>query len=553
MAAYGKGQMLGSGINPESFKLDFGGFADAARMQAQGLSNLGQSIGGAIQSYGDVKKEQKKVDAYNKASAKSIEAAITLGKSYQIKGVEETLNPFLESYNNPNLSPIEKAALLDEGKAMIPNVFGRFDRNQAMLIEQAQNAPAPAAPLTFKRGLLDIGGKPLAVQEGSDGQLYSEDKQFQITNLQAYAEGKPPEIYSAGAIPAANPIDGALNMFPDMNGTPGSMPPVGTPNPLLPALTPQDQAAINGILAAGQLAPQVGEPPASIARPKPAPQYTTRFIPTDKEEKQGRIYTVDEVKKLASQGIKVTGTPLPNGDLYGTSYESLAPQRGEETIIDPATGIVTTRDIALGGDLNKPPTTNLKEGEVLVADPNSPTGTKIVQVPSEVREKAKNDFSNYIAQVGDSYARLNEMGKAVSAGEANPLNYAFSTAVGQTMGRMFGEEGQPLRDQINTMAPNIINVIRQSTQMGSKGMDSNAEREFYIKAMGDPTLPIEANIKALDALDKAYGKGNAVGDILKNYPELAKKVNSYKLTPPKASDAVPTSGSSNIYEKYGVK
>ena len=147
MAAYGKGQMLGSGINPESFKLDFGGFADAARMQAQGLSNLGQSIGGAIQNYGEVKKEQKKVDAYNKASAKSIEAAITLGKSYQIKGVEETLNPFLESYNNPNLSPIEKAALLDEGKAMIPNVFGRFDKNQAMLIEQAQNAPAPAAPL----------------------------------------------------------------------------------------------------------------------------------------------------------------------------------------------------------------------------------------------------------------------------------------------------------------------------------------------------------------------------------------------------------------------
>ena len=65
MAAYGKGQMLGSGINPESFKLDFSGFADAAKMQAQGLSNLGQSIGGSIQSYGEVKKEQKKQNNYN--------------------------------------------------------------------------------------------------------------------------------------------------------------------------------------------------------------------------------------------------------------------------------------------------------------------------------------------------------------------------------------------------------------------------------------------------------------------------------------------------------
>ena len=167
----------------------------------------------------------------------------------------------------------------------------------------------------------------------------------------------------------------------------------------------------------------------------------------------------------------------------------------------------------------------------MVPDPTSPTGTKVVQIPSEMREKAQTDFSTYIAQVGDSYAKLNEMGKAVSAGEANPLNYVFSTAVGQTMGRMFGEKGQPLRDQINTMAPNIINVIRQSTQMGSKGMDSNAEREFYIKAMGDPTLPIEANIKALEALDKAYGKGNAVENMLKNYPELAQKVNKYKLSP----------------------
>ena len=163
------------------------------------------------------------------------------------------------------------------------------------------------------------------MQEGSDGQLYSEDKQFQITNLQAYAEGKPPEVFSAGAIPAANPIDGALNMFPDMNGTPGSMPPVGTPNPLLPALTPQDQAAINGILAAGQLAPQVGEPPASIARPKPAPQYTTRFIPTDKASAKNmesyRPFTPEEIARYGSDGqVSSTGKVYPIRQPSGTEF-----------------------------------------------------------------------------------------------------------------------------------------------------------------------------------------------------------------------------------------
>lgn len=147
MATYGSGQMLGSGINPESFKQDYSGFARAAEMQAQGLSNLGGSIAGAIKDYGQAKQEQKKVDAYNKASAKSIEAALTLADSYRITGAEQTLRPFLSVYNDPNLSPIEKAAMLDEGKAMIPNLFSRFDKSQAIAIENAQikarNAPQP--------------------------------------------------------------------------------------------------------------------------------------------------------------------------------------------------------------------------------------------------------------------------------------------------------------------------------------------------------------------------------------------------------------------------
>jgi ubiquitin len=251
------------------------------------------------------------------------------------------------------------------------------------------------------------------------------------------------------------------------------------------------------------------------------------FIPNEPEE-GGSEMTMQQYNNLIAQGRNVKGTPLSNGNILVTSVQPFPPREGTRTTVNP-NGSTIIETIALGGDLNKSPTTKLKEGEVLVEDPNSPTGTRIVQVPSEMREKAKNDFSSYVAQVGDSYARLDQLGKAVSAGEFNPLNYVFATEVGQTMARAFGEQGQPLREQINTMAPNIINVIRQSTQMGSKGMDSNAEREFYIKAMGDPKLPIEANIKALDVLDKVYGNGNAVKEMLKNYPELKSKVDKYQL------------------------
>ena len=319
MAAYGKGQMLGSGINPESFKQDYSGFSRAAEIQAQGLQNLGQSIGGAIQNFGEAKKEQKKVDAYNKASAKSIEAAITLGKSYEIKGVEETLAPFLESYNDPNLSPIEKAALLDEGKAMIPNVFGRFDKSQAMAIQNAQNAPPPAPSFGFTGTELKKTDRgDIYVLKGNDGRDYDPETKLPISNLGNFGKGLPPEAWSDGATSAADFIDGALNIpFPIADGSPGSLPPVGDVNPLLPPLTPKDAAAINAILAGGQLAPPVGEPPASIARPQQESQYTPRYIATDEAEaKEGTIMTQEELDNLVERGESVESQPLGGGKYF---------------------------------------------------------------------------------------------------------------------------------------------------------------------------------------------------------------------------------------------
>lgn len=325
--------MLGSGINPESFKQDYSGFTRAAEIQAQGLQNLGQNIGGAIQNYGEAKKEQRKVDAYNKASAKSIEAAITLGDSYGIKGARETLSPFLSAANDPNLSPIEKAALLDEAKAMIPNVFGRFDKSEAVRIEQAaisaRNAPE-VKPLTFTPDLLKVGGGDVAVKIGSDGNYYDESGQFPITDLQAYAEGQPPEVYSSGARQsAANAIDAGLTLPaygganespPVVYGADGAPmllpPPVGTfdtPNPLIPI----DPSVIDAGIAlnAGQAAPVVGEPPASIALPKPAPQLKSRIIQSG-EDKQVETFRPATAEESAPYG----GVPGQVSNLTGRFY-----------------------------------------------------------------------------------------------------------------------------------------------------------------------------------------------------------------------------------------
>jgi len=86
MAAYGKGQMLGSGINPESFKQDYSGFANAAAIEAQGIANLGGQVGDYFKQQGEKKKTVKQAST-------QIDAAIKLFPDLapMLSGVRDTL------------------------------------------------------------------------------------------------------------------------------------------------------------------------------------------------------------------------------------------------------------------------------------------------------------------------------------------------------------------------------------------------------------------------------------------------------------------------------
>ena len=114
--------MLGSGINPESFKLDYSGMANAAATQAQGVANLGASIGGVIKDFGEAREQRKKIDAETKASRAGIESAIKLGDAlgFDVKGM---LSPVLDRMDDPNTTPMEAAALGREASSQIANVL----------------------------------------------------------------------------------------------------------------------------------------------------------------------------------------------------------------------------------------------------------------------------------------------------------------------------------------------------------------------------------------------------------------------------------------------
>lgn len=133
MATYGQGQMLGSGINPESFKQDYSGFANAAAMQAQGIANLGQSIGGAIQDYGKFKKQQQQ-DERDVQKSKSVAKAI----GDLIPDLKPTLQNSLMLLDNKELPLSQRKAEADAISDILTLGIGAITNKQKLDLERSQ-------------------------------------------------------------------------------------------------------------------------------------------------------------------------------------------------------------------------------------------------------------------------------------------------------------------------------------------------------------------------------------------------------------------------------
>ena len=322
--------LIGGQINPALYpQPDYRNVIEADRMRAQSFIDVGASIGNVIKDFSEAKKESKKVDADNKASVKAIEAAITLGGSYGITGAENTLRPFLEAYNDPNLSPIEKAALLDEGKKMIPNVFGRFDASQADAIQRAQlnarNAPQPV-PLDFKP--VDIAmvvngvkGTKRVLEDANTGRIRTSDGK-EYRNIEDAKAGINP--INQGYNDTQIGIDNALSM-PSSSGEydptaasvllggdyPDGVVSIGSPAPLGAATTTE--------------VPQVDGPPITNVPKTPLnkesiSKFPNDFIPDDVKESY-RPFTPEEITRYGSDGqVSSTGRVYPIRPPSGTEF-----------------------------------------------------------------------------------------------------------------------------------------------------------------------------------------------------------------------------------------
>jgi hypothetical protein len=145
---------------------DYSGFTRAAEIQAQGIQNLGAAIGQGIKDFGEARQERKKLDAGIKANRKSIESALKLGESLGID--VSSLNPILEQMDDPNVTPMEAAALGQAGAQRITDTLnlGIGLQDRAAKLEQSR------AENLYKQGMLEAsqmraGASVLSAQQGA--------------------------------------------------------------------------------------------------------------------------------------------------------------------------------------------------------------------------------------------------------------------------------------------------------------------------------------------------------------------------------------------------
>lgn len=151
------------------------------------------------------------------------------------------------------------------------------------------------------------------------------------------------------------------------------------------------------------------------------------------------------------------------------------------------------------------------------------TNAKLIESKGEITPAAKKanaqiKLSGELAKIGQLYNKLAKLGAVVDVrndSATNILAAARASRGGQFFSRVLGTEEQSIRQTINNIKPLIVQDIRQASEMGARGLDSEKELEFYLQAATDTSRDLQSNIAAIMVLDDAYGTGELRAELAK--------------------------------------
>lgn len=124
---------------------------------------------------------------------------------------------------------------------------------------------------------------------------------------------------------------------------------------------------------------------------------------------------------------------------------------------------------------------------------------------------------------------LNELSKAgaIPSTKNSPISNLMTstqnTGVGQFLGQKFGTTNQANRDVLSSLQLQLMNAVKQASNMSSKSFDSNTELKTWLNSLGDTNSTYEARVQILDNIENIYLKKGAKMEKPSGIPPEAQK------------------------------
>lgn len=304
--------MLGSGINPESFKQDYSGFASAAATQAQGMANLGASIGGVIKDFGE---EKRKI---NQDIAKG-KSALQFAKA-NYPELAGRIDEIGKIFSDVNASKADQAAAGSQmGEFVTAMIRGQEFNTEVGLkekelgIREAENienilAKQNEIEAKANQRIVDsiyFGGKDIAVNKDGFGNIYDPDTGRRIVDIADYEAGG--ENFGPPSSQSNQDTVDLLQRSLELD------------DPTFGSQEASDILFPDGVVPQGN--PMSPETPTTTVVPKvdgiPTPRGTPR-----KAKKEPVAITMERLSELMALGVRPSGALNPDGTFSVTDFNT---------------------------------------------------------------------------------------------------------------------------------------------------------------------------------------------------------------------------------------
>ena len=480
----------------------------AGVVEAAGLPM--QAIGQGIAQAQDYFKQQGEKKKLIKKSDVQIDAALKL-----FPDLAPTLQGVRDQIKDENISLDERAGIAESVAGLI-NMgtnqmqamadYGLKKRQldiqegqgiQSALMEQAKMQAEANKPIKMKPDKAVVDGLEVDVLRDDYGSVYDPQTKSRILDLPGYATGKPleqvTEQFDASRLPAAYggtiPTDTGM-VLPEKQSA------------NVPVLSREAQAAADIAGAAyPDGIPVEGTPIAAEVAQTPidkALALTPRGRSTKQEQKETQM-TSSQVQSLVAQGFKVNARPLADGS-FMVSGTDIGGQPGETIETTPEGGFRIVR----GGPVKaaNEPAVKLGEGQQLVPDPTSPTGTRVVNIPGgkaeqqAQQEEAAKELTKARGLEQASVA-LDEIDRFIEyTGKMSKL--PFASPARRLMATAGMEQQSEAESSLDTVKANLkfeaLDALRKASPSGASGLGQVTQNEFSaladqwgtLRLVGDP-------------------------------------------------------------------